>query len=1166
MTVKLIPGVRAEQTPLLLQTGITQSNNIRWRDGLAEKIGGWKKFYNAAIAGPVRELWTWADLDGANHLAAAGGNNVNVITGTSLSPVGPLAATRHPSGLATTAGSPLVVVTDTGSNASTYESVTLQTPYAISGAGGFVIYPGSYPIVAVADGSHYTINIGQNATLTASTGTLCTISSTLGSATFTVALPNHNLAVGASFSIILPTAVGGVVLSGFYTVASVVDSGHFTIMGPNQAVSAQTSNYGNLSTTQLIQWVVKSQQPPPTLTAIAAFASGYAGIMMPPNPGNITPGMTVYDETTNQTLGIVQSYGPLTASQTLTNGFASGATSINMAPNTNTLGVIPGMTATIRSSLLGTVSAYVGSTLTLAAATTFPSTYSITASAAFTTAYQGIMVPPNPGFAAAGLTVTDLTTGHSLGTVATYKNYPILTDLVQFANHSWVIGATSVDMTPYTNAGNGGGGDNPIIPGMTIGDSNVGGGTVVLSTVGAYIGHTLTFATPAAYSSATGFDRLEFQTTGTQNVLGLTGNIAANSAGSNDTLGFVGASISNDPVTFSSGSNHVLIFTAPLSTSSAGANDVLAFIGASAPPPTVTAQAGFTTDYWGIAVPANPGPIVNGMSVVDQTTNQFLGTVASYGTVTNARQVVAWGMAGGEGTPVGIGETSADMTPYTNHFPTPIIPGMTIVDHDQSKTVGTVVSYIGNILTWTPAITFTADPGDEWLFSSGTQNVLGLNTFLDANSAGSSDLLSFIAPSGPPPAGTTPMSADDWCMFNFGSVLLINPQDGPIFQYDPTSGLSTAQLVPNAPVAAHGMFLAMPQQMVVAYGASVQGVQDPMLVAWSDAGNYNTWKLAVGNQAGTFRLSRGSMIVGGMQMPMQAMLWTDVGLWLMTYIGYPDVWGFSEIAQECGLIAKKAAGVLGSQVFWMGRDKFWTFTQGQVQPLPCEVWDAVFQNLNTDLLHLIRCGTDTAFDGVGWFYPSLATKQPGALQENDSFVKFNRVTGEWDYGTPIDVFGDGKTGGSLISDWIDANVYGNPISAMTDSTGTLSQLMWMDMGQDADGAPIDWWFRTGLFLLSEGEDFLFVDRCRPDFKWRKFSSPSTPSAQIKITLYAYEDSDNPAKPPSIYGPFTVADDSGPFDPRARGRYFSLKVEGNDLGSFARMGAVKFRFAPDGRAG
>ena len=562
-------------------------------------------------------------------------------------------------------------------------------------------------------------------------------------------------------------------------------------------------------------------------------------------------------------------------------------------------------------------------------------------------------------------------------------------------------------------------------------------------------------------------------------------------------------------------------------------------------------------------MPPNPGFVVPGMTVLDQTTGIILGTVDSYGPSAKDDQVRSQFFAG---------DTTIQM--YHGNGWRVALPGMTVLDESQGHAlVGTVASYDATgLLTLTAPALVNGFQSPFLEFSSGTQNVLFIVPPgpvvgpLPAASAGANDVLAFMVSAPTIPIGTASLGASDWCMFNFGSALIINPEDGPIFQYDPTTGLSNAQLIPNAPTQAHGIFLAMPEQMIVAYGASTQGVQDPMLVAWCDAGDFNTWTAAVNNQAGTFRLARGSKIVGGMQMPMQAMLWTDVGLWLMTYIGYPDVWGFSEIAQECGLIAKKAAGVLGAQVFWMGKDKFWTFTGGQVQPLPCEVWDALFQNLNTDLVDLIRCGTDTAHDTISWFFPSLATRQSGALKENDSVVKFNRVTGEWDYETPVDIFGDGNVGGIMISDWIDANVFGNPISAMTDSTGTLSQLMWMNLGNDADTEPLHWWIRTGLFLLSEGEDFLFVDRCRPDFKWRSFMAQSSPSAKIQITLYTQDDSDNPLKPPKVYGPFTVTDSSGPFDPRARGRYFSLKVEGDDLGSFARLGAVKFRFSPDGRSG
>ena len=225
----------------------------------------------------------------------------------------------------------------------------------------------------------------------------------------------------------------------------------------------------------------------------------------------------------------------------------------------------------------------------------------------------------------------------------------------------------------------------------------------------------------------------------------------------------------------------------------------------------------------------------------------------------------------------------------------------------------------------------------------------------------------------------------DWCMLNFGEELISQPEGEGFFRWAPDGGYTTMRPIPEAPNAATGFFLAMPQQQLVAYGASTGNglVADPMLVRWCDNADYTDWTASAYNQAGSFRLARGSKIVGGLQAPMQAMLWTDIGMWLMTYIGYPDVWGFSEVAQECGLIAKKAVGVVGGQVFWMSRDKFWTFGGGQVVPVPCNIWDAVFQNLNTDpqMLERIRCGTNSGFDEIWWFFPSLATAQPGAIQE-----------------------------------------------------------------------------------------------------------------------------------------------------------------------------------------
>lgn len=432
----------------------------------------------------------------------------------------------------------------------------------------------------------------------------------------------------------------------------------------------------------------------------------------------------------------------------------------------------------------------------------------------------------------------------------------------------------------------------------------------------------------------------------------------------------------------------------------------------------------------------------------------------------------------------------------------------------------------------------------------------------------------------PPPPGTPGfgnVTGDDWCLANWGSQLISNAANGPLFAWDPTSGIQNSQKIPNAPNLVAGFFLAMPEQQIVAYGASSGQVQDPLLVAWCDNANYNVWTASVSNQAGTYRLTRGSKIIGGIQGPQQAMLWTDVGLWVMAYIGYPNVYGFNEIAQGCGLIGQHAIAIYGPSVFWMSRDAFWVYAGGAVQRLPCDVWDVIFKNLNTTrdangnyiYFRHIRGAANSGYDEVCWYFPSTAS----ANGENDSYVKFNPVTGEWDYGLSVPQLGMAAATPMAVTAWRDNNVFGHPISSMIDSTGQNSLIMQHEMGADANGQPITWMIMTGFFMLSDGEDKVFVDFMLPDFRWRRWPStlagfplggPQPISAQVQITLYTAEEPDDPADTWIPYGPFICTNATGGVEPRCRGRYFFALIQGNDLGSFARLGGIKFRFAPDGR--
>lgn len=404
-----------------------------------------------------------------------------------------------------------------------------------------------------------------------------------------------------------------------------------------------------------------------------------------------------------------------------------------------------------------------------------------------------------------------------------------------------------------------------------------------------------------------------------------------------------------------------------------------------------------------------------------------------------------------------------------------------------------------------------------------------------------------------PPVGVA-IDAIDWTLDNWGEILIACPDRNqpagstpfqPIYQWDP--GAATATIITAASPVNDGIFVAMPQRQIVAWGSTETGIQDPLLVSWCDVNNFNQWIPTPTNQAGQYRIAKGSRIVGAVQGPQQAMIWTDIGAWSMQYIGTPYVYSFNQVGTGCGLIGRKAAASMNGIYYWMGPSQFFTLGGEGVLILPCTVWDAVFQNLDTSIdpvsgvsrAQKIRVAVNSLFGEIQWFYCSLT----GGTGEVDSYVKYNVQLNVWDYGTL------GRTA------WVDQSVLGPPIGA---DPNTLL-LYQHETSNDADGQAMAPLFQTGYFALAEGDFQTFVDLVWPDMKWGQLSQAQT--AAVAITFFV---TDYPGDTPVQYGPYSVTKATEYFNTRLRGRLVSVRISSQDLGSFWRIGAVRYRFAPDGK--
>jgi len=390
----------------------------------------------------------------------------------------------------------------------------------------------------------------------------------------------------------------------------------------------------------------------------------------------------------------------------------------------------------------------------------------------------------------------------------------------------------------------------------------------------------------------------------------------------------------------------------------------------------------------------------------------------------------------------------------------------------------------------------------------------------------------------------TPINAVDWTLDNWGGVLISNPLNGPIYQWTPNSGQSVAAVIPNAPTVNAGMFVAMPQRQIVAWGSTYNGIQDPLLIRWSDVENYNQWIALITNQAGSYRIPKGSKIVECIQGPQQGLIWTDLGLWAMQYSGPPYVYQFNELGTGCGLIGRKAAASVNGTVYWMSQSQFFMLSGSGVSPIPCPIWDVVFQDLDTSNLDRIRIAPNSRFGEISWFFPTV-----GNGGENYGYVKYNFILNQWDYG-----FNSSTNPYVSRTAWINQSVLGPPIGT------ALNQYIYQhETSTDADGVAMDSYFQTGYFTLSEADVKSFIDEVWPDMKWGYYGG--TQGANILLTFYA---TDFAGQTPTAYGPFTLTQSTTYITPRFRGRLVSIKVESNDIGSFWRLGNIRYRIQADGR--
>jgi hypothetical protein len=341
------------------------------------------------------------------------------------------------------------------------------------------------------------------------------------------------------------------------------------------------------------------------------------------------------------------------------------------------------------------------------------------------------------------------------------------------------------------------------------------------------------------------------------------------------------------------------------------------------------------------------------------------------------------------------------------------------------------------------------------------------------------------------------------------------------------------------------------------YGAYGTTTQDPLLIRWTEQESYTNWTPAATNQAGSYRLSHGSEIVGAMQTRQEIVVWTDASIYSMQYLGPPFVYGFTLLADNISIVSPNAMATAAGVVYWMGVDKFYIYS-GRVETLPCSVRQFIFNDINRDQEAQFNAGTNEGYSEVWWNYCS---KNSTVV---DRYVIFNYLDRVWYYGT-LD-----RTA------WLDSPLRQFPMGATAGNIIVFHEAA-VDDGSTNPPSPINAYIQSSDFDIGDGHNYGFVWRILPDITFDGSDTTGATSDKPFVTFtvrprqnpgsaYGVAATPNVTSAQSYAGQttYTVQQFTEIVYSRVRGRQMAFKVESDSIGTQWQLGVPRMDVRPDGR--
>jgi hypothetical protein len=385
-------------------------------------------------------------------------------------------------------------------------------------------------------------------------------------------------------------------------------------------------------------------------------------------------------------------------------------------------------------------------------------------------------------------------------------------------------------------------------------------------------------------------------------------------------------------------------------------------------------------------------------------------------------------------------------------------------------------------------------------------------------------------------SSTLALKVDHFSFDNWGEHLVFCcSSDGKIYQWRPDAGSGSpdtiATQISNSPIGCQAIIVSNERHLI-----AIGSYTDPRRVSWSDREDNTNWTSTARNTAGDLQIPTGGRALYAVKWQNDIIIFTDVGINRLYYVGSPFVYGIQDAGVNCKAISPRAIASSGSFLSWIGENSFFTF-DGRLRELKSDVHDFIFDNIRVSNQENTFGTHNIDFNEIWWFFPVGDDYQ----STPNKYVIWNYLDNVWSIGS-MD-----------RSCWVDQGVFDYPLAC--DSSGNVyehdKRVLFDSPGIGTqvpfcESAPIE---------IGNGDRVVQVNQIIPDEE----------AATLPGITVGFKGRFAPLGPETDFGNFTFdADDyDGYTDARFSARQVSMRVTGSLTQDF-QVGKIRVDGKPRGR--